>query len=190
LLEAVGEVDGAEVLVERSRADAQLWGLLRHDDRVETAANRLVARAGEYDEGLLGRAIRETLTEIGPSYPRHVDRALAERFGFEISDSRVYRRLRDLCDQGEVGRLSCGMYYPAGLTDEQLVELFGRRADTLAEALEESDTADWSADELWVLARAFRREGLEELAGQLVEELVGREDPRREQWESFRDEVT
>ena len=190
LMEAVGEVGGAEVLVERPRGDSQLWGLLRHDDRVETAANRLVARAGDHGEGLLGRAIRDVLEQIGPSYPRQVDRALSDQFGFEVSDSRVYRRIRDLCDQGRIGRLSSGMYYPAGLEDEELVALFARRVDTLAETVEEADTSDWSSDELWVLARLFRREGREDLALQLLECLVDRDDPRRQQWVSFRDRVT
>jgi hypothetical protein len=144
--------DGFEPLFERDDADAILWGLLRHDDRVQVGTRLLVARDGGSHEVLLERAILDTVERIGPAYPREIDEALDAKFGFDVPDSRVYRHARELADQQKLRRFPNGLYFAVGLDESELFDVLESRHEELTRAARRADIARYPTDDLGMLA--------------------------------------
>jgi RNA polymerase sigma factor (sigma-70 family) len=199
-----GTVMSAQQIVEELRGDARvgafperdgaagiLWGLLRHDERVEAGNRWLVARRDEADETLLERAILDIVEKIGPTYPREIDQGLEEEFGFDVRESRVYRRARELADRGELRRFPNGLYFPAGLSDAEVFALLDERSEDLRRAARRADVAKYPRSDLWLLARYLSdAEHLEE-ALLVLDELIGQasDDEGNTEWEELRREV-
>jgi len=173
----VGELPEGEPFrrfASRERAAEELWGLLRHDDRVRTGRDLLVAREAGRSGDLLERAIRNRFEEGGPAYPRGIVSWLDERFETDISDSRVHRRLREMREEGSVRRLPNGMYYSPGDVD-MLVDSFEERAEVLERELREEGFDDCETPALWALGRAFDRSDRAEAARRALEALRDRD---------------
>lgn len=143
---------------ERDRAAEKLWGLLRHDDRIRTGRDLLVAREEGRDEDLLERAIRNRLEAEGPATPRELVDWLDSRFGTDISDSRVHRRLREMRESDAACRLPNGMYYIPGDVD-LLVDSLAERAEELERDLRDGGFEECESEALWALGRTFNRTG-------------------------------
>lgn len=174
LVEWMADREATREFAERDRAAEEIWGLLRHDDRAQTSPELLAARpVGEGGE-LLKRAITEVLREQGPAYPREVDEALEERFGFQVSDSRVYRRMRELAAESELARLSNGLYYQRMADDTDLFAAFEKRSRELIRLARRANLTDFDSDELFMLARYFDHTDRPSAARNVLEVLLDR----------------
>jgi len=165
----------ARSFTESDRAAEKLWGLLRHDDRVRTGHDLLVAREEGHDEDLLERAIRNRLETEGPATPREIVDWLDSQYGAEISDSRVHRRLREMRESDAACRLPNGMYYIPGDAD-LLVDSLLERSEELERDLRDGGFEECTSEALWALARAFNRTGRYAAATSALEHLADRGD--------------
>jgi hypothetical protein len=176
---------------ERDGAAGILWGLLRHDERVEAGNRWLVARRDGADETLLERAILDIVEEIGPAYPREIDQGLEEEFGFDVRESRVYRRARELADRGDLRRFPNGLYFPAGLSDAEVFALLDERSEELRRAARRADVAKYPRSDLWLLARYLSEAGHLEEAISVLDELIAQatEEEVEPEWQTLRSDV-
>ena len=191
VVDRIADEPGCGEFAPRERAAAELWGLLRHDGRVRTNRHLLVARKTDGDEELLERAILGVLETFGPAYPREIDEQLEERFGFDISDSRVYRRVRELTDRNDLGRFSTGLYYLAEDDESRLFELFRKRDHELLRLAQGGNLQEFDSDELFLLARYLREAGHPSAALDALDELISRGGhPKRvDEWKKLSHEI-
>ncbi len=183
LLEHLDGSDAFDPLLERDGASGILWGLLRHDERVQVGSRRLVARGEHRHDVLLERAILDVVDRIGPAYPREIDEALDTKFGFDIPESRVYRHARELADQGELRRFPNGLYFSMAIGEERLFEQLESRHDELTRSARRADMDRYPADDLGILARYLAHSGQFEAAERVLGVLRQQERP-----EAFREE--
>ncbi len=174
LVEKMADREETREFARRRRAEEELWGMLRHDERVETSPELLVARGEGEEPELLKRAIREVLGEKGAAYPREVDEALEQRFGFVVSDSRVYRRMRELASASDLGRLSNGLYYLTAEEDAELFERFDRRRREMIRLARRANLSDFDSRELHLMARFFAEIDRPSSARNVLEVLLER----------------
>lgn len=191
LVEQMADRQATSEFAGRRRAAEEIWGMLRHDDRVETSPALLVARGGSEEPELLKRAIRDVLVEMGPAYPREVDSALEDRFGFDVSDSRVYRRMRELADNERLGRLSNGLYYLTADDDSELFERFDKRRREMLRLARRANLSDFESQELYTMARFFDQIDRPSAARNVLDVLLERGgDPEvYRQWRALYDRV-
>ena len=180
-----------EEFVGRDRAAGILWGLMRHDGRVEVGNRWLMARLNGGGETLLERAILEVVEDIGPAYPREIEGRLHAEFGFEVRESRVYRRARDLAERGDLRRFPNGLYFPAGLSDSDVFSLLDSRSEELRRAARRADVAKYPRSDLWLLARYLVETGALDEALTVLDELIGQvaDEDIRPEWRRLRNRI-
>ncbi|MFB6375908.1 MAG: hypothetical protein ABEN55_22960, partial [Bradymonadaceae bacterium] len=96
------------------------------------------------------------------------------RFGFHVSDSRVYRRMRELASEGELARLSNGLYYRRAANDAELFDAFEQRSRELIRLARRANLNDFASDELYLLARYFEVTDRPSAARNVLEVLLDR----------------
>ncbi len=178
------------IVEEAERGDREwrdvLEAFVEEESAFVTEAGELIARRDTLEaqpielgrgSNLLDRAIVEIVAETYPSYPREIAAEFRERLELNRPDETIKKHLHDLHDEGPLGRITPGIYFPEDVSDDILFDQLERLDRDLSEVTERSDLEELPASELWMLAQFLHETSRWLKAKQILEILADRDDP-------------